>query len=119
MVVRMARGHLSIAGIVALPAGASPWHPTIGAQYLVTEGEMPIHAVIENEAAFTSADAVFLISAFNVTIQKLGLVDRDDPLILMVAEKIIAIAKQGERDPEKLSAATLAALGLEPAGKTG
>jgi hypothetical protein len=32
----------------------------------------------------------------------LGLVDRDDPATLLVAQRIIELAKQGERDPVRL-----------------
>jgi len=72
-----------------------------------------MRAVIHDEGAFTPEDAGILISAFETTLQQAGLVDREDPITLMVAQEIIAIARDGERDPQKLCACTLAALGLE------
>jgi len=34
----------------------------------------------------------------------LRLADRNDPIVLMVAKKIIELARQGERNPERLRA---------------
>jgi hypothetical protein len=45
--------------------------------------------------------------AFKKACAALGLADRSDPLTTMVADKIIAAARAGERDPERLCAATL------------
>jgi hypothetical protein len=73
---------------------------------------MTILAVIHGEGAFTPEDAGILISAFECTLKEAGLVNREDPLTLMIAKQIIAIARDGERDPQKLSSSTLAALGL-------
>ena len=62
---------------------------------------MPIRSLIDSEG-FPAADAAILIAAFEDTLMVLGLVDRDDPATLLVAEHIITIAKVGERDPVKL-----------------
>jgi hypothetical protein len=35
-------------------------------------------------------------------LSKLGLVDRTDPMTMTVAKLIIQLAKNGERDPQKL-----------------
>jgi len=62
---------------------------------------VPIRSLIDSEG-FPAADSAILIAAFEDTLMVLGLVDRDDPATLLVAEHIITIAKAGERDPVKL-----------------
>ena len=63
---------------------------------------MPIRLIIKNDHAFSPEEAAVLISAFEDTLQALGLVDREDPATLLVAKRIIELAKQGERDPVRL-----------------
>lgn len=48
--------------------------------------------------------------AYHAVLAELRLYDQEDPATLMVAKHIIDFAAWGERDPEKLKAATLAAL---------
>jgi hypothetical protein len=43
-----------------------------------------------------------LTAAFDAALNKLGLVDRQDPVTMTVAKLITQLAKDGERDPEKL-----------------
>jgi hypothetical protein len=45
--------------------------------------------------------------AFEAALSKLGLVDRTDPATMAVAKLIIELAKEGERDPERLCALAL------------
>jgi hypothetical protein len=52
-----------------------------------------------------------LAAAFEATLSKLGLVDRKDPMTTTVAQLIIQLAKDGERDPERLCAGALKMLG--------
>jgi hypothetical protein len=40
------------------------------------------------------------------------LVDRTDPVVLLIAELIIEAARRGERDPMRLSAAVLSRMSL-------
>jgi hypothetical protein len=40
-----------------------------------------------------------LASAFEASLRELGLVDRSDPAVLLVAKRVIALAKEGSRDP--------------------
>ena len=70
---------------------------------------MPIRSLIDSEG-FSAADSAILIAAFEDTLRVLGLVDRDDPATLLVAEQIITIAKAGERDPVKLRHLALKAI---------
>jgi len=48
--------------------------------------------------------------AFDETLTTLGLVDRDDPIAELVAEKIIETAQEGERDPARLRDLAVTAL---------
>jgi hypothetical protein len=45
--------------------------------------------------------------AYHAALGRLGLVDREDGATLMVAKRIIDLATLGERDPERLTAATI------------
>ena len=63
---------------------------------------MPIRLIVNNDCAFGPDQIEVLVTAFEDTLKTLGLVDRDDPATLMVAERIIELAKQGERDPVRL-----------------
>jgi hypothetical protein len=52
-----------------------------------------------------------LTAAFEAALIRLGLVDRGDPLTSAVAKAIIQLAKDGERDPERLCHGALEMLG--------
>ena len=69
---------------------------------------MSIHVFLD--AAFTPEDVQILAAAFEDALKALGLVDREDAVTKLVAEKIITAAKTGERDPERLRDAVLAEL---------
>ncbi len=49
-------------------------------------------------------------AALDDVLAALGLKDKNDDLTIVVARKIIELAKAGERDPERLKAATLKSL---------
>jgi hypothetical protein len=51
-----------------------------------------------------------LTIAYHAVLHQLGLVDREDGATLMVAKLIIDLVAQGERDTERLAAATVEAL---------
>jgi len=63
---------------------------------------MPIRRLLEADHAFGPDDIRILTDAFEDALKRLGLVDRDDPATLIVAKRIIELAKQGERDPARL-----------------
>lgn len=65
---------------------------------------MPIRAILETEygPVFGPEDVAAVAAAFEAALSKLGLVDRHDPLTTAVAKLVIQLAKDGERDPEKL-----------------
>jgi hypothetical protein len=66
--------------------------------------------------AFDPADIAKLTIAYDAVLHQLNLADRQDGITLMIAERIIGLATQGERDPEQLLAATIEAL-TSPAGR--
>ena len=45
--------------------------------------------------------------AYRAVLGELGLVDREDPATLTVAKRIVDLAAEGERDPDRLTAATV------------
>lgn len=71
---------------------------------------MPMRLILQNDHAFGPDEIAILTSAFEGALTKLGLVDRTDPATEMVASRIIALAKQGERDPLKLRDGALSSL---------
>ena len=52
--------------------------------------------------------------AFELTQVTLRLSDRNDPIVQLIAERIIELAKTGERDPERLCDHALASLRAPP-----
>jgi hypothetical protein len=73
-------------------------------------GALPIRPLIENEAFDPEAVQV-IAAAFEDALRELGLSDRSDPLVELVARRIITFARQGERDPVKLRDLALKSLG--------
>jgi hypothetical protein len=68
---------------------------------------MPTRLIIKNDIAFSPEEAKVLIEAFEDTLRALNLVDRADPVTMLVAKRIVELAKQGERDVVKLRERTL------------
>jgi hypothetical protein len=64
---------------------------------------MPLRRFLEG-SAFGPDDLKAMTAAFDATLAELGLTDQKDRLVESVARKIISLAKQGERDPERLRA---------------
>jgi hypothetical protein len=62
---------------------------------------MPIRPLLQ-DGVFSPEDITALATAFEDTLRALGLVDRSDPAVLMVAKRIIELAKHGERNPTRL-----------------
>ena len=66
---------------------------------------LPIRSLlVEEKTFFSPEDITALATAFEDTLRTLRLADRNDPIVLMVAKKIIELAKQVERNPERLRA---------------
>jgi hypothetical protein len=64
-------------------------------------GVMPIRPLLQ-DGVFSPEDITALATAFEDALRTLGLVDRNDPAALMVAKRIIELAKDGERNPTLL-----------------
>jgi hypothetical protein len=64
----------------------------------------------ERGIAFGPDDVTRLTIAYHAVLHQLGLVEREDGATLLAANRIVEIASQGERDPERLTAATVEAL---------
>jgi hypothetical protein len=64
---------------------------------------VPIQSLLTAEAeVFGPEDVTVLIAAFEGSLSALRLVDRSDPAVLMVAKRVIDLAKAGNRDPAAL-----------------
>jgi hypothetical protein len=74
---------------------------------------MPIRPLLR-DGHFTPEDVAVLTAAFEDTLKELRLVDRNDPAVAVVAKRIIALARQGERDRATLRAAVLKSLRNDP-----
>ena len=68
---------------------------------------VPIRVLLHGDVWFEPAEIENLAQAFELALSKLELLDRQDPLAVVLAKLIIELAKQGERDPEKLCDGTL------------
>ena len=75
---------------------------------------MPIRTFLEHDHSFGPEDIANLSAAFEAARSKLGLVDRTDLATLAIAKLIIELAKEGERDPERLCALALKHIKIRP-----
>jgi hypothetical protein len=62
---------------------------------------VPIRRLLQ-ESAFAPNEVQVLSDAFEAALRDLGLVDRSDPVVEVVAKRIIHLASRGERDPTRL-----------------
>jgi hypothetical protein len=63
--------------------------------------------IAKSDGVFSPEVITAISAAFDDALNKLKLVDRDDPVAEIVARKITEIARQGECDPARLSAAAV------------
>ena len=73
---------------------------------------MPICRLLQN-SPFGPDEITMLTDAYERTLRKLGLVDRNDPITEMVARKVIHLAQRGVREANQLSDMTMKELGVE------
>ena len=70
---------------------------------------MPIRPLLEAQReAFRPEEIASITDAFERSLRRLGLIDRKDAAVRLVAEATLEIAKGGERDPLRLSEMVLA-----------
>jgi hypothetical protein len=66
----------------------------------------------EEGRVFGREEIAAITAAFKQLLLDFKLVDRDDAVVTMLAKLIIELARNGERDPERLRAAVLKGLSL-------
>jgi hypothetical protein len=64
---------------------------------------VPIRRYLEADSSFGPEDLNRIAEAFSAALDRLGLNDRSDPMVEMVARRIIRAAMAGERDPIELA----------------
>jgi hypothetical protein len=68
----------------------------------------PVVRLVRDQGCVFGPDVVTRMSeAYHAVLQELRMVDRDDAGTLMVAKHIMELARQGERDVQRLVDATL------------
>jgi len=72
-----------------------------------------IYRLLQNQA-FEPDDIERMTVAYKAALKVLRLANRSDPITEIVAERIIAIAQTGMRDPAKLRAAELKDFDIPP-----
>ena len=80
-----------------------------------TSASPVIRMARERGRAFDPDVVAILSSAFQAVVTNLSLSDDDDAVALRAAQRILDLAAQGERDPERLKVATLACVANRPA----
>jgi hypothetical protein len=65
---------------------------------------MPIRGLLDvQEAAFDPEDITAITAAHEMALKRLGVNDRKSAMAFLIAKTVIQIAKDGERDPKRLS----------------
>jgi hypothetical protein len=73
---------------------------------------MAIYRLLQN-SPLGPEEISILTNAYERTLRKLCLVDRNDPVTELVARKIIDLAQRGVREAKKLSEMAIKELGVE------
>jgi len=73
--------------------------------------DVPIGTILKSDHSFGPEDIANLTAAFEAALARLALTDRKDPRSTALAKAIIQLAKEGERDPERLRDGALGSLG--------
>jgi DNA integrity scanning protein DisA with diadenylate cyclase activity len=72
---------------------------------------MAIYRLLQN-SPFGPEQIAVLTDAYERTLRKLNLVDRNDPITEMIARKIIELGQRGVREAKQLSELTIKELGV-------
>ena len=75
---------------------------------------MTLGVILGNDHSFGPDEITILALAYENALRELRLTDREDPATLMVAHRIIDLAKLGERNPVRLRDAAVKVLRLQP-----
>jgi len=68
----------------------------------LTRLDVAIRVLLHGDVWFAPEDIAVLTTAFELALNKLDLADRQDPFVVVLAKFVIELAKEGERDPDKL-----------------
>jgi hypothetical protein len=68
---------------------------------------VPIYEILRRQGSFEPEEVAMLGKVLEDVLQTLGLVNREDPLTVMVAKSLVEYAKTGIRDPDRLKALTI------------
>jgi hypothetical protein len=68
----------------------------------------------EDSGVFGPEDIAVMATAFDRLLADLKLVDRNDPIVTMLAKLVIEIVRTGERDPERIRQQVLGARRFQP-----
>ena len=73
---------------------------------------MAIYRLLQNSPLGPEEIAI-LTDAYERTLRRLALIDRNDPITELVAKKVIEMAQRGVREARQLSDMTVKELGVE------
>ena len=73
---------------------------------------MPIYRLLQN-SPLGPEEIKVLTDAYERTLRKLGLVDRNDPIAELIAKKVIELGQRGVRDAKQLVELAIKELGVE------
>ena len=68
---------------------------------------MTIRVLLQHDHAFGPEEVGILVAAYEGALAELQLTQREDPATLLIAKRIIDLAKDGERDPIRLRDAAM------------
>ena len=74
---------------------------------------MPVRDLLSS-GTFSPEDIAAMTAAYEESLRALGLVDRTDPAVTIVAKRVLEIAAGGERDPIVLRDAVLRSFKVDP-----
>ncbi len=77
---------------------------------------MPIYRLLQN-SPLGPEELKVLTDAYEQTLRRLSLVDRNDPITELVARKIIELGQRGVREVTQLSELAIKELGVEPSSR--
>jgi hypothetical protein len=70
-----------------------------------------LYSIIRAQSASFGPEVISAMAeAYHAALRELGLSESDDAATRTVAKRVVELAAQGERDPERLKTATLEAL---------
>ena len=79
---------------------------------------MSIQLLLEDDDPFGPEELVLLVDAFENAVGDMG-IDRASPIALAAAKRVVEVARQGERDPNRLCDEAIKALQMGNPRKDG